>query len=353
MLIAIQPDDYPGKDGARESSSERWTALARAAGHEVRAVDVFKTDIIDQINGCDGFMWRHAHLPNHRAIARRLLPAIESQLGIAVYPDQRTCWHYDDKIAQFYLLQAAGIPIPRTWIFWDAESARAFVRDASFPLVLKLWSGAGSTNVRLLNNLAEAAAWIERLFGSGTRSLAEEPKLGLAEARKRLEDSARMAIKGEAPDPGFWWELHKNYFLVQEFLAGNPFDTRVTVIGHRAFGFRRFNREGDFRASGSGRIDHDPSGVAEDFVRLAFRTAQTLGTQSCAIDGLRRGAEPAIGEITYTYASWAVRDCPGHWELEGGAALGALTWRDGQMWPEEAQMADFLARLESRQRARA
>lgn len=31
-------------------------------------------------------------------------------------------------------------------------------------------------------------------------------------------------------------------------------DTRVTVIGHCAFGYRRYNRPGDFRASGSGRL---------------------------------------------------------------------------------------------------
>ena len=35
----------------------------------------------------------------------RLLPVIEKELGLVVYPDQNTCWHYDDKIAQYYLLK--------------------------------------------------------------------------------------------------------------------------------------------------------------------------------------------------------------------------------------------------------
>ena len=51
-----------------------------------------------------------------------------------------------------------------------------------------------------------------------------------------------------------------------------------------------------------------------------------------------RGEEVVVGEISYTYASWAVHECPGHWDKE-------LRWHPGTMWPEEAQAADFLARL--------
>ena len=62
-------------------------------------------------------------------------------------------------------------------------------------------------------------------------------------------------------------------------------------------------------------------------------------------DGLYRGNEPVIGEITYTYAMFAVRECPGHWS-HGDPETGELSWHDGPMWPEEAQVQDFLARLQ-------
>jgi len=136
------------------------------------------------------------------------------------------------------------------------------------------------------------------------------------------------------------WELHKNYVYFQEFLPGNAFDTRVTVIGDRAFGYRRFNRENDFRASGSGLVDHDPAGIDAAFIDLAFQVAKKLGAQSCAIDGLWRDGEAVVGEISYTYVSWLVHDCPGHWD-------SGLNWHEGQMWPEEAQIQDFIARLEA------
>ena len=77
--------------------------------------------------------------------------------------------------------------------------------------------------------------------------------------------------------PNPYWDVHYRYALFQQWLPGNEFDTRITVIGNRAFGFRRFNRQGDFRASGSGNLDWDPVQVDPAFVQLAFRIAKRLG----------------------------------------------------------------------------
>ncbi len=53
----------------------------------------------------------------------------------------------------------------------------------------------------------------------------------------------------------------------------------------------------------------------------------------------------AINEISYTFASWAVRDCPGHWVLNEGPGTGRLRWIEGQMAPEDALFDDFAAKL--------
>lgn len=331
MIVAIQPDDY----GPGDASSPIWTRLLEAAGHEVRQVDVYRADILNQLKGCQGFMWRHAHAPPQmRQIARRLLPVIEWELGLVVYPDQHTCWHYDDKIAQAFLLEAADIATPKTWVWFEKESALEWSRNADYPMVLKLWAGAGSTNVGLVHDALEASRWIERLFVRGVASLDGRR----ATLRQRVVKGWRALLTGDGDQ---LQDLHRDYALFQEFLPGNNYDTRITVIGERAFGFRRFNRENDFRASGSGNIDHNPAAIDPAFIKLAFDAAEKLKTQSCAIDGLWRGEQPVIGEISYTYASWAVHDCPGHWDSK-------LDWHEGQMWPEEAQVADFLVRLEQR-----
>lgn len=346
--IAIQPDDQLLTSGRRQSFSTRWAELAREAGHEVRLVDAFAPDFFDQLDGCDGFMWWFAHLPFPRNFAKRLLPAIEHGLGIPVFPDWKTIWHFDDKIAQNYLLQAAGIPMPRTWVFWRRKEAIAFCQNARYPLVIKLASGIVSENVRLLHSPAEAEYWISRLFGSGLVALEWPRPSRSRRALNRLRSSLRLLRTGQPPNLGPRSDLQKGYLLVQEFLPGNEFDVRAVVIGKRAFAFRRFNRPDDFRASGSGLRDADPSQIDLEAIRLAFRVARCLDTGEMGVDILRRGEEYTINEINYYYEGWAVHACPGHWELDGDPDTGQLDWVEGRMRPEDAIMEDFLVEISRR-----
>lgn len=351
FTIAIQPDEIIFPNGSRQSFSDRWIAKVRELGHEVKIVDVYQNNIIEQLRGCDGFMWRFSLPPFPRLFAKRLLAAIEQGLDIVVFPDRNTAWHHDDKVAQRYLLEAAGIPTAMTWVLWKREDAVSFCRRAKYPLVIKLAGGASSQNVKLLKDSTEAEYWLNKLFYSGVFSLERPTSTNLREILKRLRPSARLLLKGWHPNPGSSFELQKGYLMVQEFLPDNSHDTRVTVIGNRAFGFRRFNRPDDFRASGSGNFDTDPGTIDLEFVRLGFRTAHALVTQSVAIDGLYRRNECVTTEISYTYASWVVHECPGHWELEGDPESGRLIWKNGQMWPEDAIMEDFIARLKSGKKA--
>jgi hypothetical protein len=176
--------------------------------------------------------------------------------------------------------------------------------------------------------------------------LPDRSPIGRALGRARR---AANALVGTPPAlPSLRDELQRGYLYVQEFLAGNDFDTRVTVIGNRAFAYRRMNRPGDFRASGSGLPDWDMSKIDLDAVRLAFRVARRLETQSVAIDAMRRGSQQVVGEISYTYVSWMVRDCPGHWALHGEPETGALEWIGGHLAPDDAIFEDFVSAIRSR-----
>ena len=345
--VAIQPDQLTQKNGEKQSFSSRWAARAAETGVDVRTVNVFASDFFEQLAGCDGFMWRFGYSPMPRMFAKRLLPAIEHGMGIPVFPSFETAWHFEDKIAQSYLLHAACVPTPSTWVFCDRTSALDFCRSATYPLVLKLSSGYQSANVQLLNSFDDASYWIARLFGPGITGL-RPPAAAWRDALRRARGALRHLRGASAYEDLEYSELQHGYFYVQEFLPGNEYDVRVTVIGNRAFTFRRFNRPGDFRASGSGRIDWDPHQIDAESVRLAFRVARRLQTQSLAVDLLQHEGRKLLTEISYTYASWAVRDCPGHWVRQDDGDSERLSWVEGRMHPEDAIFDDFVARLQSR-----
>ena len=350
--IAIQPDHIVFSDGTTESYSKRWAVTAAERGYETLNVDVRSCDIISQLEDVVGFMWRFTHQPFDRMVASRVLPVIEHYLGIPVFPDWNSSWHYDDKIAQKYLLDAAGIPTPKTTICWARAHAEEFFENCEFPVVWKLSSGASSEAVELIGDRETAQRVIDEMFTDG-RFTPVQPwrppeKWGM---RRRVSQAGRLLLTGRSHRLQFphdrTLELHSGYVYIQEFLPGNLFDTRVTVIGDRAFAFRRLVRDNDFRASGSGKIDWDVDAIDERFIRLAFRVAQTLRTQSVAIDGMYRHGETVVGEVSYGYAAWAVHRCPGHWRLEGDFDVGHLKWVPGHRWPQDVILDDFLIRVAS------
>jgi glutathione synthase/RimK-type ligase-like ATP-grasp enzyme len=344
-VIGVVRDDRP------KGYAPRWASAVEQRGGTVRWLDLLGRNPLRQAAGCDGIMWHWPHYPQEiRLAALPLLRSIEEHLHVPVFPDMATCWHYDDKIAQSYLLEALGVPMPETWVFWRKADALDWCRTATYPLVAKLSGGASSQNVRLIRDASDARAYVEECFsGSGILSRPLLP----TDPGKRLVRMFKNAAKRVGPAiayvtanryPAFpsqsFWMPQKNYALFQEFLAGNEYDTRVTVIGNRAFAYRRFNRPNDFRASGSGNFDVDPSGIDLRCVSTAFAAARKLGSQSMAFDFLVRGParEPVIGEISYCFVNWMVEKCPGHWDSD-------LNRHEGRLWPEEAHVEDFLQRV--------
>jgi glutathione synthase/RimK-type ligase-like ATP-grasp enzyme len=346
LKIAIQPDEVIHPNGERQSFSRRWMELAQAQGIETVLIDVFSEDATERVSACDAFMWRCPSSARVRFFAKRFVYAIEAGIGIPVFPSLKSSWYYEDKLAQRYFFDAANIPCAQTDIFWTREAAEQFCARASYPFVLKLAGGHQSANVRLVRNRHEAKFYIEELFGHGVASLGYRPASRLRLLLRRLR-AATQTLEGHNPYiPGVDAELHYGYFYAQEFLPENEFEISVIIVGNRAFGVRRFIQPGDFRTRGSsGRIDWNHELIGEDAIRVAFHTARKLGAQSVAMDILRRSNEPLVIELTFNYASWVVRACPGHWVLDGEPESGRLKWVEGKVRAADVTFNDFLAEI--------
>jgi len=331
------------------SFSDRWADYCREKEIPFRELDPFRPDFMQQVEGLQAFAWHWSHDdPRAAQMARQVTYALEAK-GLAVFPNSATCWHYDDKVGQKYLLEGIGVPVPRTWVFYDLATALAWVERAEFPQVFKLRMGAGSLNVRLVRSRAEARRLCRRAFGPGFPASASYLHDAATKVRKARTAGALAAKLRRAPSSilnsiriAQALPRSRGYVYFQEFLAGNASDTRVVVIGDRAFAFTRGNRPGDFRASYSGVVDLDPKRVDTECVRIAFYASKRIGAQSLAYDFLRSAeSKPVIVEISYCFSAYgAVHKCPGHWD-------GALNWHDGQSWPQDAMLADLLTSFNS------
>jgi glutathione synthase/RimK-type ligase-like ATP-grasp enzyme len=339
MKIAIHHN--PG------SFSDQWLEYCREHRIDTKQVDCLGSDIVAELADCDGLMWHWPHW-DFRAvrIARQLTLALE-RMGKHVFPDSRTCWHYDDKIGQMYLLEAVGAPLVPSHVFYDKPAALAWIARTDFPKVFKLRRGAGSANVILVRSKSQAKSLVRRAFGNGFSPV---NRIGLLRDRiwhlKRDRDlKALMGIGKGLARLVVPTELERNssrekgYAYFQDFILGNSFDTRIIVIGSRAFGIKRMVREDDFRASGSGIIRYAKDEIEPGCVKMSFELSRKLGTQCLAYDYVFAGDRLQLLEISYAFTQGPYRKCPGYWDE-------SLSWHEGAFIPEWFMVSDFVDSLD-------
>lgn len=314
------------------SFAARWEKYCKENGIEYKLVNAYENDIVENVKDCNAFMW-HFHHADYRDMqfAKSLLFSLQKR-GMKVFPDFNTCWHFDDKIAQKYLLEAIDAPLVPTYVFHTEKEAIEWAESTTYPKVFKLKGGAGASNVRLARTKKDAKKLIKQCFSKGFRQyrfdeiIKEEwrkYKQGNSTLRNFLRPIYYQLTKRYPNDFDHFRGKECGYAYFQEFIPNNTFDIRVCVVGDKAFGLKRYTRENDFRASGSGNISYSKAEIDERCVKIAFDVAKKLGAQSIALDFVfNKDNAPLIVEISYGYAVVAYDACEGYWTTD-------MQWHEG------------------------
>ena len=322
--------------------SDRWIKYCKDKGISFKLVDCYRSDIINQLEDCDALMWHFNHKgPRESKFAKQLIFAIQAS-GKAVFPDYNTMWHFDDKVAQKYLLEGLNAPIPDSYVFYSRGEAIDWTHTTYYPKVFKLRNGAGSDNVRLVRNESEAFRLIKKAFGRGFRQYdswrnLKERIRKFRLGKTNLKDVFRGVLRLiHTTDYDRLTGREVGYIYFQDFIPGNDSDIRVIVIGDKAFAIKRMVRKNDFRASGSGSILYDKDLFDEETIRLSFAVSDKLKAQCMAFDYVYNGTEPLIVEISYGFAMSGYDDCQGFWDKN-------LNWTEGKFNPYGWMVENLIA----------
>ncbi len=302
------------------SYSDLWIEYCQKHDIQYRIVDAYANDILEQIADCDAFMWHHHfHQYKDYLFAKQLIYVIEKQMGKITFPNYDTCWHYDDKVGQKYLLESIGAPLIPTYIFYTRQEALEWAKTATFPKIFKLRCGASSENVHLLKKAKKAKQIINQAFGdgfeqydriNGIREQWSKYKNSNGSLLDLLRSFKRLFVSTE------FSKMHPReigYVFFQDYLPNNDSDTRVFLIGNRAVAKKRMNKPNDFRASGSDFQIFDKEQVDTRCVEIAFEVNKKLKMQSVAFDFLFcENKSPVIAEISYCSGK-RNKDYPGYW----------------------------------------
>jgi glutathione synthase/RimK-type ligase-like ATP-grasp enzyme len=323
--------------------SVRWIEYCENNNIAYKTVNCYQSDIIEQLKDCDVLMWHYYHNNfKDKITAQKILFSLE-HAGIKVFPDFRTAWHFDDKVAQKYLLEAIKAPLVPSYVFYEKKDAIEWAKNTSYPKVFKLKGGAGSNNVKLLKNQSQALKIINKAFGRGFPQFdARQNLIDRFEKYKRGLDSLFGLLKGVGrliinTDYAKQQCNEKGYVYFQEFIANEGYDVRVVVISNKAVALKRLVRKNDFRASGSGNLIFENENIDKRYIEIAFATAKKLGSQSLAIDLIHSKNDIIyIVELSYAFPMLNfLEGASGYWDIN-------MNWHEETFNPQAWMIEQFV-----------
>jgi glutathione synthase/RimK-type ligase-like ATP-grasp enzyme len=334
MKLAIHPN--------KNSFSERWIEFCNAYQIPYKLVNCYSNDIINELEDCSALLWHYSHTNyKDKLCANQILNSLAYR-GLKIFPDYNTAWHFDDKVAQKYLLESIKAPIVPSFVFYDKKTALDWFNKQSLPIVFKLKGGSGSRNVSLINTKKEGYSKIKKAFGNGFSqynkldSLKEryrKYKLGKVNFQSVIKGLIRFIYPDEFTK---MFHREKGYVYFQKFIPNNSFDLRIVIVAGKAFAIKRLTREGDFRASGSGHLIYDKNQIDLNCIKIAFDVNGKIQSQSIAFDFIfDKKNNPLIVEISYGYDLKAYDSCQGYWDEE-------LNWFDEKVVPQHWMIQEII-----------
>jgi len=303
--------------------TERWINYCKKNSIPYKLINAYDSNIVEQVKDCTAFMWHHSNYDYRDALfAKQLLFSLE-QIGIKVFPNFNTTWHFDDKVGQKYLFEAIGAPFVSSYVFYTKKEALEWVNNTVFPKVFKLRGGSGSSNVKLVKTKYQAKKLVNRAFAKGFSQFDKWTHLkfryenfctGKENFVAVLKGIARLFI---ATNYSNNFQKEKGYVYFQDFIPNNSFDIRVVIIGNKAFAFKRMVRKNDFRASGAGNNIYDKNEIDERCVKIAFELNEKIKSQIIFCDFVfDKDNNPLIVEISYGSNAELYDKCEGYWDKD-------------------------------------
>jgi glutathione synthase/RimK-type ligase-like ATP-grasp enzyme len=276
-------------------------------------IDIYCSDFMEEAKDFDLVLWRTLNTPSSQWEAETKIRLLEEELGIICFPSSKDVWWYENKERQYYLLKQKGLPMVETFISHNRAEALAYVENCEYPFVSKISIGSGSLGVRKIRDKRAARHLCRQVFGRGKST--------------------------------YWSYLkQKDYVYFQRMVENDGVDLRVINMGDNYFGYYRHANDGDFRASGTGKVEKHQLPVAA--LELARQTKLALNAREMiAVDFLY---DEVSGRYLIIEISIFVQTMTSIPAMEDGVPgvyryrKGAFEFEPGRFWVQELACVELM-----------
>lgn len=323
MKIAILFDENDKLHSTDWSKSWIKFSLTNKLFYDV--INPYGNNVVSELLSYDIILW---HFSNYSfkdmLISKNILFTME-KLGKKVFPSIDDAWHFDDKLAETYLLQAIKAPMPNSFYYYSLEDLKKGLVDLNFPIITKLRNGSGSHNVKLLANKNELLEYGKKMFSTGISSAPS--LLYKASGNIKSAKSLKIFFNRAKRIPEFLnslanakkFNFERDYVYLQEYIKNDGYDLKIIVVGDKLSFIGRKIRKGEFRASGSGDLFYERENVSMDVIESAFETSDKLGFKCMGYDYVvdSKTKKGYIIEISYGFSHDAVLKANGYFDRKG------------------------------------
>ena len=281
--------------------------------------NIFSSNWQKEAQKYDYIIWRPMSYYWEIDTARNKIYFLEKMLNIKTVPSFKEIKFYENKTMQYYFLKQNNYPLINTFISNDYDEVMEYIENTEYPLVSKIKTSSGSSDVTLVKNKHHAKKIVKKIFKVGRNT--------------------------------YWPFLkQKNYVILQDFLENHGFDVRVIILDkEHIFGYYREPNKGDFRASGTGGLALKREFPVE-IAKIALQILNDLDFNIIAVDFLKSKKDNNyyISELSYftdivTCTQAKKNQIPGKYILNNQD--NRLDFQEGKYWLQELLLKKFFTRI--------
>ncbi|MBU4485848.1 MAG: hypothetical protein KKD38_02875 [Candidatus Delongbacteria bacterium] len=232
--------------------------------------------IKDLISG-SYFFYASSQYPEYYSAFEDILLLIKENGGILI-PEFSHFRSHENKFFQELIKTDLKIISPQSWLISSLEEGLKKIPEIDFPIVAKLSTGFGSKSVSLLKNRVETIKYLKNNL------------ITVIKKRKNIFKYFKQIsyLTGKHP-------LKVGKIILQEYIDGIENDWKILVFGNRIFYLKRYFRENDFRASGSGNFDGSVH-PDESILKFALSVKNSLKTPWVSLDIIQKAEKTYLIE---------------------------------------------------------
>lgn len=223
------------------------------------------------------FFYASSQFTPYKEYIQDILLYIQNSGGIIV-PNFNSFVAHENKMFQEFEMKRLDILSPKSHLVGTYEEGVEYLKNINFPIIGKKSKGFGSKTVQKINAIDEGKKFLKKNLTDGF--ILNKEYFKWLYKKWKFNDL---------------YPKYHGKVIFQEMIDGLDHDWKVLIFYNKCFVLKRFTKDNDFRASGSGKFDYEAM-PTDKILSFSLDTIQKLDVPFASLDIVVKDNTPMLIE---------------------------------------------------------